>query len=133
MSAIKGRSIVVQRNGVTIAGVRSKSVSINGSSIDTTNDDNNGIRQLLDEPGQVEVSISVSGILTNDALLQEALSVADRGQTMSFIMPGGWTGSPSFQTLSGGFFMSSFSITGEYQGAATFEAEFQSSSTVSLS
>lgn len=133
MAAIKGRSIIVQRGGVTLAGVRTKSLTINGSPIDITNDDDAGVRKLMDEPGQIDVGISVSGILTNDALLQESLSASDRTQTTNFVMPGGWTGSPSYQSLSGNFFMASFSITGEYQGAATFEAEFQSAGAVTLS
>lgn len=132
MSALKGRNIYVQRAGVTIAGVRTKSIKINGSSIDVTNDDDAGVRKLLSEAGQVDVEITVAGLLTNDALRTEALSTTARTATTAFIVQGGWTGSPDHASLSGSFFLSSYSESAEYQGAATFEATFQSAGAVTL-
>lgn len=132
MSGMKGRAIIIQRNGVTVAGVRTKSITIGASTIDTTNDDDAAVRKLLDAAGQVDVSISVSGILVNDQLLSESLLAEGRVQTTAFKLPGGFSGSPDHSTLSGQFFMDSFGITGEHQGAATFEASFQSSGAVTL-
>lgn len=128
MSATRGRAFVVQRAGVNVAGVRTKSLTINGSPIDVTTDDDAGIRSLLDQPGQVDVSISVSGILLNDVLAQAALSTSDRTDLTKFLRPG----SPD-NGFSGQFFMTSYKETGEYQGAVTFEAEFQSSGAVTYS
>jgi len=125
----KGRSITVKR-GVTptlIASVRTKSLSINGSPIDVTNDDDAAVRKLLNEPGQIDVSISVEGVLKNETLLQESLDAADRVQATEFGWPGGTPGK-----IAGDFFLSAFSVNAEYQGPATFSATFESAGTVTF-
>ncbi len=132
MAAVKGRAVVVQRNSVVVAGCRTKNLSINGSPIDVTNDDDDGVRKLLSAPGQVEVAISVSGILTSDQLLTEALTTSSRTQTTTFTFPGGFVGSPDHLVFSGSFFLASIKLGAEYQGAVTFDAEFQSAGAVTL-
>ena len=125
-----GRNITVKRGAspTLVAGVRTKSISINGSPIDVTTDDDAAVRALLDMPGEITVSISVSGILTDETLATEALSATDRVLATEF----GWPGSVSNGKMAGDFFLASFGITGEYQGAATFEATFESAGTVTL-
>ena len=125
MSASRGRSFVVQRGGANVAGVRTKSLTVNGSPIDVTTDDDAGIRSLLDQPGQVDVAISVAGILLNDILAAESLQTSDRVQLTKFLR----SGSPD-NGFSGQFFLASYKETGEYQGAVTFKADFQSADTV---
>lgn len=131
MSAMRGRGVVVRRSGVNLAGVRTKSISIGGSPIDITTDDDDGVRKLMDQPGQVDVSISVSGVmLAEGALRSEALSASDRIAPTQFIFLG-FEGSPAnTHGFIGDFFLSSYKETGEYQGAVTFEAEFQSAGVV---
>lgn len=132
MSAIKGRSVTVSRAGVAIAGVRTKSISINGAPIDISSDDDAGVRKLLEEPGQLDVNISVSGIVRNDTLRQAAMSLTDRVAAMTFAFTG-FEGSPAnTHGFSGDFYIASYAETGEYQGAVTFEAEFQSAGAVTL-
>ncbi len=126
IAATKGRTVIVKRNAVVVAGVRTKNITINGSPIDVTTDDDAGVRALLDTPGQVDVSISVSGIVLSDTLRTEALGTTDRTQITQFLYgsaspDNGWTGN---------FFLASYKETGEYQGAITFEAEFQSAGAV---
>jgi TP901-1 family phage major tail protein len=123
-----GRLVTVKRGPVTptvlVGGVRTKGITINGAPIDVTTDDSAGWRALLDLPGQVDVSISVSGISVagTGALRTEAIGTTDRVQPTEFQIPGAGIGG----TFTGEFFLASFSQTGEYNGAATFEAEFQS-------
>lgn len=125
---LKGRTLLVRRSGALVAGVRTKSLSINGSPIDVTNDDDDGVRKLLDQPGQIDVQISVAGVLINDALIQEALSSSDRVAYTQFLLG---SGSPD-NGFSGQFMMTSFKLAGEHQGAAGFEAEFQSAGAVTF-
>jgi TP901-1 family phage major tail protein len=132
MAAAKGRAVVVARAGTTVAGCRTKNLTINGSPIDVTTDDDAGVRQLLSAPGQIDVSISVSGILTSDQLMTEALSATGRTQTTTFTFQGGFVGSPDHMSFSGSFFLSSLKLGAEYQGAQTFDAEFQSAGAVTL-
>jgi len=126
----KGRSVAVYYGdspGTLIAGVRTKGITINGAPIDITSDDDAGYRKLLDEPGQLDVAISVSGILTNQQLANDALSTTDRVKGLEFR----WVGTTQNGFVRGDFFMESFAITGEYNGAATFEASFLSTGTIS--
>lgn len=132
MAAVKGRAVTVLRNAILVAGCRTKNLSINGSPIDVSTDDDAGVRALLTVPGQLEVSISVSGILTSDQLISEALSLTSRTQTTTFTFPGGFVGSPDHLSLSGSFFLASLKLGAEYQGAVTFDAEFQSAGAVTL-
>lgn len=130
MPAMKGRSVQIKRNGVVVAGARTKGISIAGSPIDVTTDDDDAIRKLLNEPGQLDVSINVSGLLVSGALRDEALDTSDRVKPTEFIF-GGFQGSPANTNgYSGEFFMSSFSINAEYQGAVAFEATFESADRV---
>lgn len=129
-SGIRGRAVVIRRNGVNLAGVRTKSVTINGSIIDVTTDDDDGVRRLMDQPGQVDVSISVSGVVLNEVLRNEALGTSDRVSQTQFIYLG-FEGSPAnTHGWIGDFFISSYSESGEYQGVVTFEATFESAGTV---
>lgn len=131
-AGIKGRAVVVRRNGVNLAGVRTKSIAIAGSPIDVTTDDDDGVRRLKDEPGQVDVSISVSGIVLNNTLRSEALSTSDRVSQTQFIF-GGFEGSPAnTHGFVGDFFLASYTESGEYNGVVTFEAEFQSAGLVTF-
>ncbi len=133
MAAMKGRSLQIKRNGVVVAGARTKGISIAGSPVDVTTDDDDAIRKLLNEPGQLDVTINVSGLLVSGALRDEALDTSDRVKPTEFIF-GGFQGSPASSNTngySGEFFMSSFNITAEYQGAVAFEATFESAERVS--
>lgn len=120
----KGRAITVKRgtSPALINGVRTKSMSINGSPIDITNDDDAGIRKLMDEPGEHSMSITVAGITKADTLRVEALNTTDRVLPTEF----GFPGSVSNGKIAGDFFLAGYTETGEYQGAATFEATFES-------
>jgi predicted secreted protein len=130
MGAMKGRSVQIYRNGVLVAGARAKSISISGSPIDVTTDDDDAIRKLLDVPGQLDVTITVSGLLVNSALRDESLETSDRVKSTEFRF-GGFQGSPANTNgYSGEFFMSSFSISPEYQGSVPFEATFESADRV---
>lgn len=122
-----GRAIQVKRGSspALITGVRTKSISISGSSIDVTNDDDAGIRKLMDMPGEVAVSISISGITKEATLRDEALLATDRVLPTEFTLPGATPGK-----FAGDFFLASYTETGEYQGAGTFEATFESAGTV---
>lgn len=120
----KGRAITVKRGATPalINGVRTKSMSINGSPIDITNDDDAGVRKLMDEPGEVTMSITVAGITKSDTLRIEAISAGDRVLPTEFGFPGTVTNGK----IAGDFFLASYTETGEYQGVATFEATFES-------
>jgi len=118
-----GREVIFKRGGEPIANLRTKSLSVNREAVDVTDDDSDGWREILGTPGQIEVDWSVSGVLANDSLRAEALTSGGIDADEVEYPDGG--------TLSGDFFLASYSETHEYNDAATFEAELQSSGEIS--
>lgn len=126
-----GRDLLIQRStdgGTTyntIASVRTKSVAINNEPIDITTDDSDAWRTLLAEPGNRSIDLSVAGIWTDDDLLAQisAATASVALQDLQIVYP-------DTSTHEGDFMINTFNVTGEYNGAATFEASFQSSGSV---
>jgi predicted secreted protein len=126
MAAIKGRDIEVWRGAVLakVAGVRAKSISLNGEPIDVTNDDDDGVRKLLADAAELAVELTVSGVATDDTLRAESVLVDGRAINTEFRFPGGT------EKYAGSFFMTGYTENGEYKGSAMFEATFQSAGAV---
>lgn len=122
MPAAVGRQITFTWNALTIAGVREKGVSLNGEPIDISADDSAGWRELMTLAGQNEVNISLSGV-TKDQTLMKDWFAGTRTRTAVLTYPDG-------RVISGTFFLATFSDTGPYNDAVTFEAEIQSSGVV---
>lgn len=126
MAGIKGRTMEVWRGAVLaqVAQVRSKTFSINGEPIDETSDDDDGVRKLMADAAEVTAEISVSGVLAaGHALAAEAENVNGRAINTEFRVG-------AVEKWAGSFFMTAFTITGEYKGAVTFEATFASAGAV---
>jgi len=127
---IAGRVVTIKRGAVPtlVAGVRTKGITVNGTPIDVTTDDSAGWRALLDLSGQNDVSLTVAGVVVGAGLRVESLTMADRVQPTDFEIPG--TAALGGGKYSGEFFLASYAETGEYNGAMTFTAEFQSAGPV---
>lgn len=131
MAEAAGRKLIIKRStdgGITynaIASVRSKSVTINAEPIDVSSDDSQADRTLLAEPGSKSLDISVSGVMKDDTLLAEIMASASSMalQDIQIDYNGEFT-------LTGDFFLNSFTLSGEYQDAALFEASLQSSAAI---
>lgn len=128
MSQFAGRRLRVKRAGEYIASVRSKSVNAAASAIDITNDDDDGWRKFLNEPGVRTVDVPVEGVF-NPALHQSLLVELFEGPWIQAdtieinVVNGVATGG----TLTGDFRLNSVSFTGPTSEAASFSAELQSS------
>lgn len=122
MAAAIGRKLIVKRDGQVIAGLRSRTMTLNGEPVDVTSDDDSGAQTLLPEAGQVSFNISFSGVMKDDTLLEahQAMGAAAVFEDLEIEFPSG-------ATLTGSFFFSSLTVTGEYNDAITIEGEFQSS------
>ena len=123
MSAESGRKLLIKRNGNIIAGVRTKGVTFNREPVDITNDDDDGWRGVLAEPGEKQLDLSVGGVSKDDTL--RAIAFADPAvlEDMTLEFPDGGL-------IAGDFFVSNYSETGNYNEAITFEASFQSSGVI---
>lgn len=123
MAATIGRKIKLLMNGVPLAGLRTKNPKFNKEPIDTTDDNSNGWRELLPEPGQRDVSIPVSGIVKDKTLMKHFFA----GNVLhNVVLQYQDTG----ETITGSFFMGSLSNSMEYNGGVTFETELMSSGEV---
>ena len=118
-----GRKIVLTWDGAAVDGVREKGIALNGEPVDVTDDVSDGWREVLAEAGEHQVNVSLSGVTKSDALKEAWFDVTDRIKTATITYPDGGV-------LSGSFFLATFSETGPYNDATTFEAEVQSSGAV---
>ena len=117
MTAQAGREITVSWNGVILAGVRTKSISITGEPIDITNDDSDGVRTLLsDLAAQDQIDVAITGVLTDDVLRADFFAGgSSREREVIITFADGST--ITFQGR-----LTEHPITGEYKGEVTFDA-----------
>jgi len=114
-----GRDLTISSAGVTIAGVRTKGISVNRTPIDVTNEDDDGVRKLLVEAGEVTVDISMDGVTKNSTLRSAALDPTNALEALTITFP-------DASTITGSFFITSYEETGTYNDAITFSASLQS-------
>lgn len=129
MAARVGRAVIIEFGGAspanTIAGARETGLECNGEPIDITANDNSGVRTLLSNlSAEDQVSVSVSGVV-KDTRLKTHWFANTRTQLLTLTYPDG-------STVSGTFYMSSYSEGEPYNDASTFEASFMSSGTVTF-
>ena len=125
MPANIGRAIELEwgpNSPATIPGVREKGIALNGNPVDVTSDEDDGWRTLLEEPGENQINISVSGVTKSD-VLRDAWFNGDRLDTAVITFPDGGV-------LTGQFLLATYNETGTYNDAITFEAELQSSGVI---
>ena len=132
MPSFKGRAIIFTwgddgGSPVTpfqIPGVREKGIALNGEAIDISADDSGGWRELLDLPAENQIDLSISGVTREDQLKTDWFA-GTRTKAVTITYPDGGI-------ISGTFYMATFSETGPYNDATTFEAELQSTGIVTF-
>ena len=117
-----GRNLIIQKNSVTIASVRSKSFSWAGETIDVTDDDLSGVRELLPVFGSEALEISVEG-LANSAVFRDIALTRATSKVLTDISLErvGRTFS-----ITGSFVVVSYEESGTYNDAITFSCTLQS-------
>jgi len=119
MAANVGRNLTISRNSDVIAGVRTKSITINNEPIDVTTDDSDGFRQLMEDSGTRSIDLSVEGVTQDDTLIAAAANGSTLIETYTITFASG-------ATISGDFRLNSVEKGAEYNEAITFSAEIQS-------
>lgn len=126
MAEYAGRLLKVKDAGVAIAGLRTKTATINNEPIDITTDDDSGIRKLLETEagGTLEVAnkaidISFDGITKSDALIKAAAEADALVKEYVLELPSG-------ATITGDFAFTNLELGGEYQDAMTFSGQLMS-------
>jgi predicted secreted protein len=118
MAARSGRTLTLLKDGVAIAGVRTKGFSINRNPVDITNDDDDGYRAVLVDPGEIQVDLSVDGITKDSILRDAAMNTTPEFLALELAWPDGYT-------IAMDFFLASYEESGNYNEAITFSASFQ--------
>lgn len=119
MANAAGRDFVVKKNSTAIASVRSKSVTWNGSLIDTTNSDDDGATSYLaDEFATTTLEITVEGLTDDDVLSDLAFTASHSSKHLSDIT----LERPNGDVISGTFIITNYSETGSHEDATTFTA-----------
>jgi predicted secreted protein len=124
MAGFAGRDIDFLWGGAAVLGVREKGIELNGEPINVTSDEDNGKRTLLTVSAEDEVNLSISGVTKSNALKSD-WHAGTRTKAVIITYPNG-------DVLSGTFFMASFSETGPYNDATTFEMALQSTGAVTF-
>lgn len=127
MAGFNGREMTVDWDSVVLAGVRTRGVSISNEYVDVTNDDDNGWRTLLADPGLRSVEVTVGGITKNEILIAEIMKASITGEPLEVNLPSALSVPGS---VSGTFVCSAYEQTGEHDGAVEFSATFMSAGVV---
>lgn len=124
-----GREAELLKNNVVLAGVRTKSFSWGGESVDLSASDDDGLRVLSEKSGQEQIDISLEGIARDDTLKSIALVRATSKMLTDIVLsfdirnPANTTKA----TLSGNFKLSSYEEGMPYNEGITFSASLESS------
>ena len=122
MTAQKGKDLLLKIEDplapgtfITVAGLRTKTLSLNAQTIDITHAESaGGWRELLAGAGVRQASIAGSGIFLNDATsaLVRAAFFANEVRQWQVIVPG-------FGIIDGAFMIANLDYAGDHDGEAT--------------
>lgn len=116
-----GRKVSISIGGAVVANARTKSLTINNTTINITSDGDDGIQRYLTEMGEKSVETTVDGIAVDDVLLDISLGT-DISTPIIFDY--------GTYTITGTYVMPSYSESLPYNEAITFSASFSSSGAV---
>lgn len=136
MSAEGGKDLLLKKEDpgnpgtfITVAGLRSKSISINNEAIDVTEHASNQFREILNACGIRSFSMSGSGIWTDAATLKEAITDTINGTLRKYQVVDTFTGGLTFEGL---FKMTSMERAGEYNAEQTYSMSLESSGEITV-
>ncbi len=122
MAAQQGKDLLIKLDMdgvgrfVTIAGLRATRLSFNAETVDTTNLDSGGWRELLAGSGVRSAALSGSGVFKDAETDARAREVFFDGSAPNFQIV-----IPDFGIVEGPFLISSIEYAGNHDGEATYE------------
>lgn len=120
-----GREVSISIGALTILGIQTKGLSVNNEQVDVSDENSNGWKETLNIAGDKSVEFSFSGIVKNLTLLQSILTTGSQMHDCTITYKDG-------STVTGEFFLGSYSDTGEYNGSYTFDAALSSSEAITF-
>lgn len=132
MPAQKGRLLLIGIGDgasveafTNIAGLRSKTLTINNETVDITTSDEAPWRELLGDTGLRSMSLSGSGVFQDDAAINSVEDLAMTGLLNNFEI--------TFENgdiVAGAFQVTSFEYGGEHTAEQTYSMSLESSGTI---
>ena len=106
----------------TLAGLRATQMRLDNDLIDTTHKDSLGSRTLLAQAGTQKLTVTASGLFTNQAVEEETRLIAfqKRIETYCLFFPNG-------DVLESAFYISHYERSGDYNGEETYSLTLESS------
>lgn len=123
--ASSSRNFTIDWNSTEIADVQAKSFNYTASLVNVTTDDHDGWETFLSVPGTRGITISISGVAEDEAVLADAISATATDGARGAVLH-----LPSTQAtpgnISGNFILTSFSYDGSASdGSVEFSLEAQ--------
>lgn len=110
---------------VTVAGLRTTQLSVNGEAVQTTNKDSGGWRELLSQAGVRSVSVSAAGVFTGSAAEARVRANALAGTIDDYRLT-----FESGEMLTGRFLVTRLDYAGDYNGERSYTVQLESSGAV---
>lgn len=134
MSGEGGKDLLLKKDDpgnpgtfIIMAGLRSKSISINNEAIDVTEHSSDEFREILDQTGIRSFSVSGSGLFANAATLTEAITDCINGTLRKFQIV-----NVIGLTFEGFYKITSMELAGEYNAEKTYSLSLESSGEITV-
>lgn len=125
--AYNGRQFTFDWDDTTLAGVRTRGLTVTNDYVDVTTDDDEGWRTLLADPGLRSLEITIGGVTKDEILLAEIMAANVEAKALTANLPTSLT-TPG--TVDGDFLISSFEQTGDHDGEVEFSVTFMSTGVI---
>lgn len=134
MTAQRGKDMLVKigdgapaETFTTVAGLRTRTISLNAREVDATHSESNGWRALLADAGVRQCSVSGAGVFLNDAAAEQVRAAFFAGATPTFrlVIPG-------MGEFEGPFLIANLDYAGEHDGEATVSMALASAGAISF-
>ena len=132
MAAERGSAFLLKINDggdpstfVTVAGLKTTQLSINGDAVAITNKDSGGWRELLSGAGVRSVSVAASGIFTGSSAETQVRTLALSGALQNYELS-----FESGERMRGEFLVSRLEYAGDFNGERNYTVALESSGQV---
>ena len=121
MAARSGRELLIKKNSVAIAGLRTTGVSFDGSPVDITDKGDDGYRTLAEFAGMQSFEISADGV-AKGTVIRDIFKAGGPYLLTDVVLE--WDTSEEWSC---DVYVSSYEETGSHDGEVTFSLTMQSS------
>jgi len=125
MAAQKGREILIKRNGVTVAGMRQKGLTINGAPAANISDSESTWEEFLAGAGLKSFSVQGSGVFKDSASENAVVTdvMTDAENPYEIVVPG-------LGSFSGNMICTGISLNGGHTSEVSYQMGWQATGVV---